>query len=1032
MRQQLENEQVAEQKADSPAIENKSLEIQMKRYLIWLLDQAQRDKQENLSEIHAYADQARRIVEAENRQVQIFAPFRYRYSALYTITRSQAMTLALAGLIILLCLFWNWENTLIALIALITLGYLVHLTLDCILIASAIREQETEDISDEVVHMLKDAPWPPYTILCPLYREAPVVPQFVEAMKALDYPSEQLQILFLTEEDDLETRVAIRSMGLPAHFKIVTVPSGYPRTKPRACNYGLTEATGYYTVIYDAEDKPDPLQLKKAVLTFAKHDENLACVQARLNFYNPRQNLLTRWFTAEYSQWFDMMLPGLQKTRLVIPLGGTSNHFLTQTLRALGGWDAFNVTEDCDLGLRMAHFGLKTVILNSTTYEEANSQVKNWIRQRSRWIKGYMQTYLVHTRNPMPDIRNRRWRELFSLQVVIGGKTAVLLINPIVWILTLMYLALRPDIYNVLFPTPVLYISIFCFTIGNFFYCYTYMISCARRAQYDLVIWMLLLPGYWLLNSIAAYMALYELIVRPHYWQKTQHGLHLQHSETIEISTESLQEEQRIAERELLEANQQQGNGFIPLVYKYARLQAVPSISVEDAIHSMVAKRKSALLPSELAELERSTAETDRWFIYLCWITIFISLLARWFFFYQGEIFDYPDSIGHLELARQILKGVMPTDITYMGGNWLPLSYYSMALLSWQNYLWQTGMAGALLSMISFVACTACIFLIGRRLTDNSMASFIGALIFALNPDILYLQSISLPTMMGIFALVVSAYYLLTWAQTDDLKFLVKAGVGTCLATLLTYEGWAFMFILFIMVCCVSLYKQHSLQRIVSNLMIYGMLGFVGAITWLLWEWTAFGDPLYFLHCLGSSNAGLSLDTIGAIVPSYESLLINHAGLLLCIFTVPAIALLAIRYHTWPALLALGLLLVVSWVCFLVAVDLGLVNLFGSPTGKLAFQQQTLYADFGAFITVEVTILLTVLVAWLLQKIEGKTWKRIISIALILIILGQSIWIGEQVLTLLHSGPQMLPLSYLSTPYNTLQNELPAIALLPR
>ena len=214
-----------------------------------------------------------------------------------------------------------------------------------------------EEIDASLVEALRGADWPSYTILCPLYREARIVPQFVRAMMHLDYPVEKLQILFLTEMDDSQTRNAIRALALPPHFQIVTVPEGTPRTKPRACNFGLMQATGQYLVIYDAEDIPEPTQLKKAVLTFANHGPDLGCVQAKLNFYNPHQNVLTRWFTAEYSLWFDLILPGLQRARLALPLGGTSNHFPTRTLRALGGWDAFNVTEDCDLGLRLSSTG---------------------------------------------------------------------------------------------------------------------------------------------------------------------------------------------------------------------------------------------------------------------------------------------------------------------------------------------------------------------------------------------------------------------------------------------------------------------------------------------------------------------------------------------------------------------------------------------------------------------------------------------------------------------------------------------------
>jgi cellulose synthase/poly-beta-1,6-N-acetylglucosamine synthase-like glycosyltransferase len=361
-------------------------------YKQWLTAQTQQHQGVVNSEMYEYAQRAMQIVEVDNKRIQTFTPFRYKYSALQTITSKQVVVVALLALCWMTLMVVNWKVTLAWTISIITLGYMSHLVLDVIIAIGAIRNPGEEHIDEAMIEALKDADWPHYTILCPLYKEARVVPQFVKFMRAIDYPADKLQILFLTEEDDEETRKAILALHLPPHFKVLTVPDGSPRTKPRACNYGLVEATGQYVVIYDAEDAPDPLQLKKAVLTFANHGPDLACVQAKLNFYNPKQNLLTRWFTAEYSLWFDLILPGLQKIKLAIPLGGTSNHFPAQTLRALGGWDAFNVTEDCDLGLRLSWFHLKTIVVDSTTYEEANSNVKNWIRQRSRWIKGYMQT----------------------------------------------------------------------------------------------------------------------------------------------------------------------------------------------------------------------------------------------------------------------------------------------------------------------------------------------------------------------------------------------------------------------------------------------------------------------------------------------------------------------------------------------------------------------------------------------------------------------------------------------------------------
>jgi cellulose synthase/poly-beta-1,6-N-acetylglucosamine synthase-like glycosyltransferase len=314
-----------------------------------------------------------------------------------------------------------------------------------------------ECIDEETIARLKDVEWPTYTILCPLYKEAPVVAQFVQAIKQIDYPVENLQILLLTEANDPETREALFRLDLPAHFSIVTVPPGTPQTKPRACNYGLVQATGEYIVIYDAEDIMDPLQLKRAVLAFANHGPEIVCVQAKLNFYNLTQNLLTRWFTAEYSSWYDLILPGLQRLRLPLPLGGTSNHFRSEVLRALGGWDAFNVTEDCDLGLRLSRYQLDTIVLDSTTYEEANSQFKGWIRQRSRWIKGYAQTYLVHMRHPLRMLRKGQYRQFISLQLLIAGKIISLFLNPFLWLMVAAFFLFRPWVetfYHQIFRPP--------------------------------------------------------------------------------------------------------------------------------------------------------------------------------------------------------------------------------------------------------------------------------------------------------------------------------------------------------------------------------------------------------------------------------------------------------------------------------------------------------------------------------------------------------------------------------------------------
>jgi cellulose synthase/poly-beta-1,6-N-acetylglucosamine synthase-like glycosyltransferase len=479
---------------------------------------------------NAYNNAALSTTVVAGQEIRTFAPFKPRLSALQTITRLQKVFLQLLGLIYALALVFYSAIGLKIIIAALTLFYVVDLCMYLILSTLILRREDVKPADDMSTQPVDDSEWSSYTILCPLYREAAVVPQFVQAMQALDYPTEKLQILFLTEEDDSATRDAIAALSLPAHFQIVTVPDGQPRTKPRACNFGLLQTTGDYVVIFDAEDVPDPSQLKKAVLAFDALGPETVCIQAKLNFYNAEQNLLTRWFTAEYSSWFDVTLPGLQLLNVPLPLGGTSNHFRTDALREVGAWDAFNVTEDCDLGVRLGHYKLKTAVLDSTTYEEANSQVKNWMRQRSRWIKGYMQTYLVHMRSPLDYLKTNSWREFLSLQLVVGGKTAILLINPLMWMLVLLYVFLHSfvvDAYHTLYPMYILYMAMFCLIFGNFTYTYVHLLGCIKRQQYNLVKWTLLLPIYWLMGSIAAYIALYQLVFKPHYWEKTLHGLHL-------------------------------------------------------------------------------------------------------------------------------------------------------------------------------------------------------------------------------------------------------------------------------------------------------------------------------------------------------------------------------------------------------------------------------------------------------------------------------------------------------------------------
>ena len=369
---------------------------------------------------------------------------------------------------------------------------------------------------------------PVYTILLPLYKEKPsTVRALFKALSELDYPKHKLDGLALIEADDDHTSAAIEAIGRPAWLRVLSLPPGVPRTKPRAMCIGLRHAKGSLVTVYDAEDKPDPLQLKKAAWAFERADDSVACLQAKLGYYNPRQNLLTRLFTLEYDAWFNIFLPGAHRIGAPIPLGGTSNHFRRWALEECLGWDPYNVTEDADLGMRFARRGLKTSMLESTTGEEANSRVLSWLRQRSRWNKGYMQTLLVHTRRPRTLMRELGPKPTATFLLIIGGSVVTALIAPLFWLLLVLWFSFQPSWIAALFPGLIFYPASISLVIGNFALLLLGLAAAVSRGHDDLARYALLMPLYWLLMSIATYMALVELVLRPHHWHKTEHGLHL-------------------------------------------------------------------------------------------------------------------------------------------------------------------------------------------------------------------------------------------------------------------------------------------------------------------------------------------------------------------------------------------------------------------------------------------------------------------------------------------------------------------------
>jgi cellulose synthase/poly-beta-1,6-N-acetylglucosamine synthase-like glycosyltransferase len=446
-------------------------------------------------------------------------------SARMVLVTHQKVALALLVVLCVVGIVLAPRTALGTLSTLVAFGFLAATLFKFVVCLRGARLERAAGITDEDVAALRDDELPVYTVLVPVFREANVVGDLVANLGALDYPKEKLQILLLLEEDDNETRDAAIAARPPETITFVTVPRGQPQTKPKACNVGLFLARGEYLVIYDAEDRPDPDQLKKAVLAFRRGNDRLACVQAALNYWNVEDNALTRMFTLEYSFWFDYMLPGLEAYRLPIPLGGTSNHFRTAMLRQLGGWDPFNVTEDADLGIRASALGYTVGIVNSTTYEEANNHYGNFVRQRSRWIKGYLQTLLVHGRRPAALAREAGIRQTVAFGLLVGGTPLAFLFVPPLYALLVLSLIVPPEQLSPYFPSWVLWVSLLNLLAGNVVMVYVSMMGAFKRRRYRLVPWALLNPLYWLLHSVAAYKAVWQLIRKPHYWEKTVHGL---------------------------------------------------------------------------------------------------------------------------------------------------------------------------------------------------------------------------------------------------------------------------------------------------------------------------------------------------------------------------------------------------------------------------------------------------------------------------------------------------------------------------
>ncbi|MGC1506621.1 MAG: glycosyltransferase [Sulfitobacter sp.] len=366
---------------------------------------------------------------------------------------------------------------------------------------------------------------PRVSIMVPLLKEKEIAGALVARLNKLTYPKSLLDVVLVLEESDATTKETLGRTVLPSWISVIAVPArGGLTTKPRALNYALDFCKGSIIGVWDAEDAPEPDQLERVVSRFHTAPENVACLQGILDYYNPRANWLARCFTIEYATWWRVMLPGVARLGQVIPLGGTTLFFRRNILEKLAGWDAHNVTEDADLGLRLARAGYVTELLPTVTYEEANCRLWPWVRQRSRWLKGFLITWCVHMRDPRQLLRDLGWVRFIGVQTMLLATVAQFTCAPLLWSFWLALLGLKHPIEHSLGSTALWSMVVF-FILSATLNLGMSLVAVSGKAHRHLMWWVFTTPFYYPLGTLAALKGLIEFVISPFFWDKTEHGV---------------------------------------------------------------------------------------------------------------------------------------------------------------------------------------------------------------------------------------------------------------------------------------------------------------------------------------------------------------------------------------------------------------------------------------------------------------------------------------------------------------------------
>ena len=416
-------------------------------------------------------------------------------------------------------LFPVWSTAFVLIFAVVTLALTLGLKVAAFL--AFLRKPPDERVDD----LQMPRRLPRVSVLVPLYREKRIASALIKRLSRLTYPKALLDVVLVLEAKDKITRDTIRNTSLPPWISVIEVPNdGTITTKPRALNYALDFCKGSIVGVWDAEDAPAPDQVERVVSRFHAAPPDVACLQGRLDYYNSKTNWISRCFTIEYATWWRIILPGLSRLGFVVPLGGTTLFFRRNVLDRLGAWDAHNVTEDADLGVRLAREGYQTELLPTVTREEANCRALPWVRQRSRWLKGFLITYLVHMRYPLRLLNDLGWWRFLGVQILFLATFAQFAAIPLLWSFWLPVAGI-PHPVSTLFGFEILFWLGLFFITAEFLNIVIGMVAVSGPDHRHLLRWVLTMPLYFTMGAFAAYKALFEMIVTPFYWDKTEHGV---------------------------------------------------------------------------------------------------------------------------------------------------------------------------------------------------------------------------------------------------------------------------------------------------------------------------------------------------------------------------------------------------------------------------------------------------------------------------------------------------------------------------